>query len=55
MSDFCLSAILSPLPGLGRFAVPNPRLTPWATFCRRRAAEGKQSDAVDLPIGASGR
>src|SRR5689334_9266242 len=31
--------ILSPLPGLGLAPFAYPRLTSWATFCRRSAAE----------------
>lgn len=31
---------LSPLPGLGRFAVTDPRLSPWATVGRRIRAFG---------------
>lgn len=31
---------LSPLPGLGRFAVTDPRLAPWATVGRRVRAFG---------------
>src|SRR5438034_509454 len=38
MSTPALDLFLSPLPGLDLFLRVFPRLTPWATFCRRSAA-----------------
>jgi hypothetical protein len=42
---------LSPLRGLSRERYLHPRLTPWATLCRRSAAERHRKDFSLTPMG----
>ena len=44
MNEGIRKGFLSPLPGLGPFSTNfHPRLTPWATICRRCAANATPS------------